>query len=187
MAILYPVASLILSDFDLKNYVASGRIYIEPFDEAIVRENGLDLRLGNEICELAETSEILDPYSISENALVKFYSCWKAHEFIIKPYRRYLLTTLEYIKVPPELMAFVELRSTFARLGLSIPPTIIDGGFEGQITIELHGSSFPVKLRHGTRFLHVVFSRVSSPIERPYRGSYQGQRGVRPPRVPIDY
>lgn len=177
---------VILSDFDLRNYIKSGRLLIEPFDESIIRENGLDLRLGDEICELIETDDILDPYTMTEDDVKKFYSCWRAEEFIIKPYRRYLMTTMEYVKVPPELMAFVELRSTFARMGLSIPPTIIDGGFEGQITIELHGSSFPVKLRYGTRFLHVVFSRVSSPIEKPYRGSYQGQKGVRLPRVPID-
>ncbi|MEM1736738.1 MAG: dCTP deaminase, partial [Ignisphaera sp.] len=85
----------------------------------------------------------------------------------------------------PELMAFVELRSTFARMGLSIPPTIIDGGFEGQITIELHGSSFPIKLRYGTRFIHIVFSRVTSPIEKPYSGGYQKQKGVKLPRLPL--
>lgn len=179
---------MILSDFDLKNYVKSQRISIDPFDEDIIRENGLDLRLGDEICELIESSEeIFDPYTFNEQDLPKFYKCWKSSEFVIKPYRRYLLTTLEYIKVPPELMAFVELRSTFARMGLSIPPTIIDGGFEGQITIELHGSSFPIKLRHKTRFLHIVFSRVTSPIERPYSGSYQGQHGVKLPRIPLDY
>ncbi|MEM1541668.1 MAG: dCTP deaminase [Ignisphaera sp.] len=176
---------MILSDFDLKNYIRSGRVAVEPFDEDIVRENGLDLRIGDEVCELIEVDEVLDPYVASEADLSRFYKCWRADTFIVKPYGRYLLTTLEYIKVPPELMAFVELRSTFARMGLSIPPTIIDGGFEGQITIELHGSSFPVKLRYGTRFIHVVFSRVTSPIEKPYSGGYQKQKGVKPPRLPL--
>jgi len=175
---------MILSDFDLKNYIKSGRIVIEPFDESIIRENGLDLRLGDEICELMGIEEVLDPYTASD--ISKYYNCHKIDEFIVKPYNKYLLTTLEYIRVPPELMAFVELRSTFARLGLAIPPTIIDGGFEGQITIELHGSAFPIKLRKGTRFLHIVFSKVTSPIERPYSGKYQRQRGVKLPHLPID-
>lgn len=176
---------MILSDFDLKNYIRSGRIVVEPFDESIIRENGLDLRLGEEVCELIQTDEVFDPYTLGEEDLKRFYRCWKTEEFLIKPFGRYLLTTLEYIRVPPELMAFVELRSTFARMGLSIPPTIIDGGFEGQITIELHGSAFPVKLRYMTRFIHVVFSRVTSPIEKPYSGSYQHQKGVRLPKVPL--
>lgn len=175
---------MILSDFDLKNYIKSGRLIIEPFDEIIVRENGLDLRLGNEICELLSLNEVLDPFH--ETDLNKYYRCWKFSEVIIKPFGIYLLATTEYIKVPPELMAFVELRSTFARLGLSIPPTIIDGGFEGQITIELHGSTFPIKLKANTRFLHVVFSKVASPIEKPYSGKYQGQRGVRLPKLPLE-
>lgn len=175
---------MILSDFDLVNYIRSGRLVIEPFSEEIVRENGLDLRLGDEVCELQSVDEVLDPYSTSVD-LSRFYRCWRAEEFVVKPMGRYLLTTVEYIRVPPELMAFVELRSTFARLGLLMPPTIIDGGFEGRITIELCGSSFPIKLRAGTRFLHVVFSKVSSPIQRPYGGRYQGQRGVTLPRLPV--
>jgi len=75
-------------------------------------------------------------------------------------------------------MAFVNLRSSFARLGLLIPPTIVDAGFEGQLTIELIGSSFPVKLKKGTRFLHLIFDRTLTPVEYPYRSKYQGQRGV---------
>ena len=176
---------MILSDFDLRNYIKSGRLIIEPFDEMIIRENGLDLRLSNEICELHATNDTLDPFT--EVDLTKYYKCWKSDEIIIKPFSVYLLATVEYVKVPPELMAFVELRSTFARLGLSIPPTIIDGGFEGQITIELHGSTFPIRLKANIRFLHVVFSKVTSPIERPYCGKYEGQRGVRLPKLPLEH
>jgi len=175
---------LILSDFDLRNYIASRRLVIEPFSEEIIRENGIDLRLGSELCELKHVNEVLDPQSEHVD-ISKFYECRKADEFVIEPNGRYLLATLEYLKVPPELMGFVELRSSFARLGLYIPPTIIDGGFEGQITIELLGSTFPVKLRKGMRFLHVVFSKVTSPITKPYSGRYQGQRGATPPKLPI--
>ncbi len=176
---------MILSDFDLEAYIRSGRLVVEPFDPSIVRENGLDLRLGDEVCILRDDiDEMVDPYNSSTD-ISKFYRCFKAEELVVEPMKRYLLTTIEYIKVPPELMAFVELRSTFARLGLVIPPTIIDGGFEGQITIELMGSSFPIKLRAGTRFLHVVFAKVSSPIMKPYNGRYRGQKGVTLPKIPI--
>jgi dCTP deaminase len=175
---------MILSDFDLISYIKHGRLIVEPFSEDIVRENGLDLRLGNEVCELKETSEVLDPYSDNID-LSKFYECFKTDEVVFKPRSIYLASTLEYIKVPPELMAFVELRSTFARMGLSVPPTIIDGGFEGQITIEIHTSAFPIKVRRGTRFLHVVFSKVTTPIQKPYSGRYQGQRGVKLPILPL--
>jgi dCTP deaminase len=171
---------MILSDFDLRGYISSGRLYIEPYDHSIVRENGLDLRLGSGYCELLEADVVLDPYSHTD--LSSFYKCGEAMEIILKPWGRYLLHTLEYIRLPPELVGFAELRSTLARLGLLIPPTIIDGGFEGQLTIEVQAPPFPLKLRHGTRFLHLILSKVSTPIERPYRGEYQGQRGVRLPK-----
>jgi len=178
---------MILSDFDLKNYITSGRLLIQPFDPSIVRENGVDLRLGNEYCILKyDENEIIDPYNMDINKLEELYECYRANEVVIKPYRHYLLHTLEYIKLPPELMGIVELRSTFARLGLIIPPTVVDGGFEGQLTIELLGGSFPVKLKAKQRFLHVIFAKVTTPIERPYRGRYQGQRGVTLPKLPIE-
>ncbi|MEL9939463.1 MAG: dCTP deaminase [Ignisphaera sp.] len=175
---------MILSDFDLINYIKSGRLVIEPFSDEIVRENGLDLRIGDEVCILNEVNTVLDPYDANVD-INTFYNCFKIDEIVFEPRKIYLATTVEYIKVPPELMAFVELRSTFARMGLSIPPTIIDGGFEGQITIEIHTSTFPIKIRKNTRFLHIVFSKVSTPIQKPYTGRYQGQRGVRPPKLPI--
>ncbi|MCD6113854.1 MAG: dCTP deaminase [Thermoprotei archaeon] len=174
---------MILSDFDLKNYIKSGRLKIEPFDESIIRENGLDLRLGNKIARLKRTDKVLDVLNAREANIEDFYEVEEGEEFVIYPNEHVLLHTLEYIKLPPELMGFVNLRSTYARLGIMAPPTIIDGGFEGQLTIELIGSSFPVKLCAGIRFIHVVFAKLSSPIEKPYSGTYQGQRGVTLPKI----
>jgi len=173
---------MILSDFDLRAYLKSGRLKVEPFDEKIIRENGLDLRLGGGYCKILSSSETLE---ISECADVsKYYKCYDSSDFIVlEPNTRYLLHTLEYIAVPPELMGFVELRSTFARLGIMMPPTIIDGGFEGQLTIEILSTSFPLKLTVGVRFLHVVFAKLTTPITKPYRGKYQGQRGVTLPKM----
>lgn len=170
---------MILSDFDLRAYLSSGRLRVDPFSEEIVRENGIDLRLGKNYCMVVESDSVLN---LSKNEdLSKYYECSESEEFILRPNKRYLLHTLEYVSLPPELMGFVELRSTFARLGLMIPPTIIDGGFEGQITIEVLSTSFPINLRAGIRFLHVVFSKLTTPVSKPYRGKYQGQRGVKLP------
>jgi len=113
-----------------------------------------------------------------DNPDYSFFRIEKGDEFIINPYEHVLLTTDEYIKLPNDVMAFVNLRSSFARLGLLIPPTIVDAGFEGQLTIELVGSSFPVKLKRGTRFLHLIFARTLTPVEYPYNSKYQGQKGV---------
>jgi len=169
---------LILSDFDLWNYIRSGRLVIEPFRDDVVRENGLDLRIGRQMARLKPVDKIFDVHS---DDVGEFYEIEEGDSFLIRPREHILLHTMEYIKLPLDLMGFVNLRSSYARIGLTIPPTIIDANFEGQLTIELVGGEFPVKLYSGDRFLHVVFAKLSSPVEKPYKGKYQGQRGVRLP------
>ncbi|MCD6341365.1 MAG: dCTP deaminase [Thaumarchaeota archaeon] len=169
---------MILSDFDLWNYIKSGRLVIEPFRDDVVRENGLDLRIGDQIARMKPLSKI---FNVHEDDVGEFYELEKGESFVIKPREHVLLHTVEYIKLPLDLMGFVNLRSSYARIGLSIPPTIIDANFEGQLTIELIGGEFPVKLYAGDRFIHVVFAKLSSPVEKPYAGKYQKQRGVRLP------
>jgi dCTP deaminase len=80
-------------------------------------------------------------------------------------------------------MGFVSLKSTYARLGLSIPPTIVNAGSEGELTIELIGGPFPVKIRRGDRIVQIVFVKLSSPTQKPYSGRYQNQRGPTIPRI----
>lgn len=173
---------VILSDFDLTWYLKSGRLVIEPYDEEIVRENGIDLRIGGEVARLKPLSKVLDTRDITDEQVSEFYEILSGDEFVIYPNEKILLTTLEYVKLPNDIMGFVELRSSFARLGLSIPPTIIDAGFEGNVTLEVHGSVFPIKLYKGQRFAHVIFSKTLNPVLKPYRGKYQGQRGVTLPK-----
>ena len=173
---------MILSDFDLRAYLKSGRLKVTPFSEEIIRENGLDLRVGNSYCEIVNSNEVFEVVEGSDPS--RYYKCYEADDFIsLKPNTRYLLHTLEYLSLPPELMGFVELRSTFARLGIVMPPTIVDGGFEGQLTIEILNTSFPIKLKTRTRFLHIVFAKLTTPVVRPYRGKYQGQKGVTLPKL----
>jgi dCTP deaminase len=173
---------MILSDFDLTWYLKSGRLVIVPYDEEIVRENGIDLRIGGELAKLKSLNKVFDTRNVTEEQVSEFYEVLKSDEFVIYPNERVLLTTLEYVKLPNDIMGFVELRSSFARLGLTIPPTIIDAGFEGNVTLEVHGSTFPIKLYKGQRFAHVIFSKTLNPVLRPYQGKYQGQRGVTLPK-----
>ncbi|WP_338599811.1 dCTP deaminase [Sulfolobus tengchongensis] len=169
---------MILSDRDLRYYLEKGWIKIDPLNGDTVRENGVDLRVGNEIARFKKTDRIFDP----DNPDPSFFEIEKGEEFIISPYEHVLLTTEEYVELPNDIMAFVNLRSSFARLGLFIPPTIVDAGFKGQITIEVIGSEFPVKLKKGMRFIHLIFARTLTPVEYPYQGKYQGQKGVTLPR-----
>jgi len=171
-----------LSGKEIRRLISLGELVVEPFDEESIRENGLDLRIGDEVARLINNPRPLDPDNVSQEELGEYYKVLRIDDsFVIQPYMKVLVSTLEYIKMPVNIAALVELRSTFARLGLSIPPTIVDAGFEGQLTLEIHGGAFPVILRKGTRFAHVVFMDVrGEPV--PYKGRYQGQRGVTLPR-----
>ncbi len=173
---------MILSDFDLQAYISSGRLIIRPFTPKIIRENGIDLRIGSQIARLVKSDEVLDTGDVKAN-VEPYYTIEEGEAFTIRPYEKVLLTTLEYIELPNDIMGFVELRSSFARLGLLMPPTIIDAGFKGNITLEIEGSAFPVRLYKGQRFAHVIFAKTLNPVERPYRGRYQGQRGVTLPKL----
>jgi len=174
---------MILSDFDLRNYISSGRLVVKPFTENIIRENGLDLRIGTKFKKLRRTNKVFDTKLINEDDLGNFYEEIEGYSVTIQPYEKVLILTLEYLELPPELMGFVNLRSSFARLGLTIPPTIIDGGFRGNLVVEVTGSSFPVKLYTGQRFIHVVFAKTTTPILKPYQGYYQDQKTIVLPKV----
>ncbi len=171
---------MILSDYDIELLIRAGELRIDPFDPEIIRENGIDMRLGMEYCILKSTVTMLDPRTPVDAG--NFYDCRKSDEIIVPPGKRVLLHTLEYIKLPSYIAGLVNLRSTWARTGIYVPATVVDAGFEGQLTIEVIGSEFPVKLYPGDRFLHLVLVKLQTPAAKPYRGDYKGQRGVRLPK-----
>lgn len=72
----------------------------------------------------------------------------------------------------------MQLHSTFAGCDLLLHPTILDGDFKGDVTVEIMGSSFPVRLYAEDRLAHTVLVKLSSPVGKPYSGRYQGQGGV---------
>jgi dCTP deaminase len=169
---------MILSDRDLKYYLQKNWIKIEPFSEEIVRENGIDLRIGSSFARLSKTDKVFE----NDKNIEDFYTVTNSNYFIVFPHEHVLMTTMETLELPNDIMAFVNLRSTYARLGLFIPPTIVDAGFKGQLTIEIVGSEFPIKLESGQRFLHLIFAKTLTPVEKPYNGKYQKQQDVTLPK-----
>jgi len=100
-----------------------------------------------------------------------------------------LATTLEYIELPEDLTAFVEGRSSLGRLGLFIENAgWVDAGFKGQLTLELfNANSYSIRLYPEMRICQLVFAMVDQKPLRPYSGKYQGQRGVVPSKIYLDY
>ena len=167
---------MILGNSDIHRYINNKLLIITPFKEEIIRENGIDLRLGKQIARLKQTESIFDTHKKIENP-EQFYECEEVDSFIIKPFERLLVCTLEIIELNRDLMGFVNLRSSYARVGLTLPPTIIDAGFRGQLTIEIIGGAFPVRLYTGDRFVHIILAKLTSESVS-YNGSYLNQKGV---------
>lgn len=135
---------MILSGRDLKLYIETRKLKIEPVKDEQFQQNGVDLIL--------EEVKVMKP-----------------------PF--YLGCTREVIELPDDLMAFVELRSSWARQGFFLPPTIVDAGFKGNLTLEMLCYFLSPDQAVGKRFAHLIFAKTSGPCE-PYTGKYTGQRGI---------
>jgi deoxycytidine triphosphate deaminase len=93
--------------------------------------------------------------------------------------------TAETLELPDDLMAFVELRSSWARRGFFLPPTIVDAGFKGNLTLEMLTFMHEPEVAVGKRFAHLIFAKTSSPCE-PYTGMYTGQTGITKSKIQVE-
>ncbi len=171
-----------LSDRKIRELISSGKLVIDPLREDTIQQNGVDLRIGSEIGLLKEGEEILD---LADPNVERFFTIKKIKEdgIVIGSRTAFLLHTEEYISLPSNIAALCKLRSTLARFGFIAPPTVIDAGFKGQLTIEVFWTGAnPVKIYPGIRFLHVIFFEIPGGVMFPYSGAYQGQRGIRLPK-----
>ncbi|MDG6936866.1 MAG: dCTP deaminase [Nitrososphaerota archaeon] len=176
---------MILSDYDLHNAIAHHRIVIKPFSRHTIRENGVDFRLSDQIARHNKFKKgfVLDP--TNERHVRDTYQLSKGVKtLVIGSNEQVLLSTHEYMEMPDDVMGFVELRSTWARHGISMPPTIIDAGFKGNVTLEvINNAPYSIALMPKQRFAHIIFVKTNSKVEKVYSGKYQGQVGVRLPKL----
>jgi dCTP deaminase len=174
---------MILSAVDLRKALDQGTLGIDPLSSDTIRENGVDLRFSEEIVRLQPSDTVLDIASPNSEGL---YVKEKASDsFVLGKYEKVLVATMERVKLPNDLMAFCELRSTFSRAGISIPPTVVDAGFEGILTIQISGGPFPVKIPVKTRFLHLIFAELKTPLVTGYEGKYKNFEGVVTPKTDL--
>lgn len=178
---------MILSDRDIKRAIASGKIKIRPkpnFAEQL-GSCKLDLRLGNvyRVFNHSKTPYI-DPRNPKTFADITTEIRIKDGEaFTLHPGEFILAITQEYIEMPDDLTGELEGRSSIGRLGVIVHSTAanIDAGFSGHITLELGNMGrIPVMLYPGMRICSVVFEKLTSPAQTPYRkrrgAKYAGQK-----------
>jgi dCTP deaminase len=186
---------VILSDRDLRERLSRGDLVVEPLEdpELQIQPASIDLRLDKSFVAFrASRLPCLDPRNIPADATERIEIA-DGEAFVLHPGDFVLGSTIERVKIPNDLVARVEGRSSLGRLAIVVHATagFIDPGFEGQITLELSNlGRTAVKLYPGMRVSQIVLIEMKSPAERPYgtaRGSkYQGQSGPVVSRISRD-
>ncbi|NLK72173.1 MAG: dCTP deaminase [Clostridiales bacterium] len=174
---------MILSDGTIKKMIASGELKIDPLTEEQIQPASVDLRLGRHFLKVDENT--VESMTLDKEIKYVEFTC---DEVIIPPNSFLLATTMEYIKLPDNLTAFVEGRSSIGRIGLFIQNAgWVDPGFEGEITLELYNANrLPIKLTAGRRLCQLVFAQLDEVALNPYRGKYQKQKRATGSRVYLD-
>ena len=181
---------MLLSDRDIRSEIQSGRVAVEPFDEAMIQPSSVDVRLDKffRVFENHKYS-VIDP-SIEQAELTREVIAEDDEAFILHPGEFVLASTYEIITLPDDIAGRLEGKSSLGRLGLLTHSTagFIDPGFSGHITLELsNDANLPVKLYPGMKIGQLCLIKLSSPAEHPYGSAiyasrYQGQRGPTPSR-----
>jgi dCTP deaminase len=176
---------VLLSDRDIRSEINSGRVAVEPFDEAMIQPSSVDVRLDKffRVFENHKYS-VIDP-SIEQAELTREVIAEEDEAFILHPGEFVLASTYEIITLPDDIAGRLEGKSSLGRLGLLTHSTagFIDPGFSGHITLELSNvANLPVKLYPGMKIGQLCLIKLSSPAEHPYGSAvyasrYQGQRG----------
>ena len=182
--------AVLLSDRDIRSEIQSGRVAVEPFDEAMIQPSSVDVRLDKffRVFENHKYS-VIDP-SIEQAELTREVIAEDDEAFILHPGEFVLASTYEIITLPDDIAGRLEGKSSLGRLGLLTHSTagFIDPGFSGHITLELSNvANLPVKLYPGMKIGQLCLIKLSSPAEHPYGSAiyasrYQGQRGPTPSR-----
>lgn len=187
---------MILSDRSIAEAIASGRLDIDPFDPALIQPSSIDVRLDNKFLVFQNTKRAyIDVKQPAEDLMELIEVSPSGDEpMFLHPHEFVLGSTVERVRMPDDLVARLEGRSSLGRLGVVIHSTagFIDPAFEGHVTLEISNlANLPIALYPGMRIGQLSFSAMTTPAERPYgaaRGSkYSGQRLPTASRLYLDF
>lgn len=179
---------MVLSDKDIKENLASGKIKIQPLNESFIQPSSVDLLLGGSFRVFHNSRYPYIDLRKRMNDLTELINIKDEKPFILHPGEFVLGSTLERITLPNDIVARLEGKSSLGRFGLLIHSTAgyVDPGWDGQLTLELlNVANLPITLYKGMKIGQISFIRMSSPVEVPYGSTkvgskYQGQRGPTP-------
>ena len=132
-----------------------------------------------EILEHLDNGEVkLEPFERScLNSAGYDLRCCKT--VVLKPKHYELVATLETVELGLNVTAYLHIRSSLAREGVIGSFAVVDPGFRGQLTLNLHNvSEKEVTLREVERIVQIVFHKLGNVAQKGYNGSYQDSKGI---------
>jgi dCTP deaminase len=183
------------SDRWIRRMAAQGMI--EPFEAQQVKEvagrrvvsygtssYGYDIRCSDEFKIFTNiNSTIVDPKSFDAKSFVDF----KGAVCIIPPNSFALARTVEFFRIPRDVLTICLGKSTYARCGIIVNVTPLEPEWQGHVTLEFSNTTpLPAKIYAGEGCAQVIFLQSDEVCETSYRdrgGKYQGQQGVTLPRI----
>jgi len=166
---------------------------IEPFTEGQVGKGvvsyglssyGYDIRVSDEFKIFTNiNATLVDPKNFDDANVIDF----KGDTCIVPPNSFALARTVEYFRIPRDVLAICLGKSTYARCGIIVNVTPFEPEFEGHITIEISNTTpLPAKIYANEGIAQVLFFEGDEPCETSYRdkkGKYQKQTGITLPRI----
>jgi dCTP deaminase len=166
---------------------------IEPFADAQVREGtisygvssyGYDMRVASEFKIFTNVNNaIVDPKAFDDRSFVNH----EGDVCIVPPNSFALARSVEYFRIPRDVMTLCVGKSTYARCGIITNVTPFEPEWEGFVTLEISNTTpLPARVYANEGIAQVIFFRADEVCEVSYadrKGKYQGQVGVTPPRL----
>ena len=182
----------ILSDRWIRR-MAQEKGMIEPFVDAQKREGvisyglssyGYDARVGNDFKIFTNVnSAVVDPKNFDQQSFVDR----NTDVCIIPPNSFALARTIEYFRIPRDVLVICVGKSTYARCGIIVNVTPLEPEWEGHVTLEFSNTTpLPARIYANEGACQFLFLQGNEPCEVSYRdkaGKYQGQRGVTLPKI----
>ena len=182
----------IKSDRWIKRMAREHRM-IEPFVDSQVRGSaisygvssyGYDIRVADEFKIFTNINNtVIDPKNFDPNCFVDV----KADVCIVPPNSFALARTIEYFRIPRDVLTLCVGKSTYARCGIIVNVTPFEPEWEGFVTLEISNTTpLPAKIYANEGIAQVLFFKGDEEPEVSYKdkkGKYQGQSGVTLPRL----
>lgn len=181
------IAKLAIEKQMIEPFVAKQTRFNENGDKIISYGNssyGYDARVCDEFKIFTNIdSAIVDPKDFSENSFVNR----KNDVCIIPPNSFALARTVEYFRIPEDVLVICVGKSTYARCGIIVNVTPLEPGWEGHVTLEFSNTTpLPAKIYAFEGACQFLFFKGDKPCEVAYdkrNGKYMGQTGVTLPKV----